>query len=166
MLLLSFWMRWVQEGVDSENGHQNSGQVSKVILHLVQKQEKSCLSAFANAGQEWNIQSSLPPGGAEAAGLTSGLIQPGCAGTSMGCGALWGPSVPSTPKHCSEAPPCHTPTTTCLHLCCFLRNQLNAACYSSAAIHRFSGKDGNLSTLLCINIYIFSWANMRVLKFH
>lgn len=88
VLLLSSWVRWVQEGVDSENEGQNLGEVSKEVSHLVQKQEKLCLSTLAEAELEWNIQTSLPPGGAGAAGLASGWIPLGCAGTSMGCGAL------------------------------------------------------------------------------
>lgn len=88
------------------------------------------------------------------------------AGLCRDLNGLWGFLRPLCPQHPKNAVgPCHTPSTW-LHLCCFLRNQLKAACYSLAAIHRFSGKDGNLSTLLYINLYIFSWANMRLLTFH
>lgn len=77
--------------------------VSKEVSHLVQKQEKWCVSTFANAGQEWNTQSSLPSGGAGAAVLTLGLIQPGCAAAEQGPHKALG--VPSTPKQHNGALP-------------------------------------------------------------
>lgn len=132
--------------------------VSKEVSHLVQKQEKWCVSTFANAGQEWNTQSSLPSGGAGAAVLTLGLIQPGCAAAEQGPHKALG--VPSTPKqHNGALPNPPAPGSTSVVA-------LGSRMYSLAAAHRFSGKDGNLHSLLSINLYIFSWANTRLLKFH